>query len=174
MDFHSASIQKVARTTYKGNTCKFLLASNACQKKSCTCNFSKSCRCNFLKHRKTAGILTFSFGNQKVAGAIFQMLQVHFFFACAFSSSPVVENNCSAWSLMLECADAIYNRGFDAVGFTSLIHIFGEGFKNCQAALCIPLWKLSPICVLPTVAAPRLRPRWIRPRLRRLRCASLL
>ena len=112
---------------------------------------TKSCRCNF----------------PNVAGATF-------FFACAFSSSPVVENSCSARSLMLECADAIYNRGFDAVGFTSLIHIFGEGFKNCQAALCIPLWKLSPICVLPTVAAPRLRPRWLRPRLLRLRCASLL
>ena len=135
----------------------------------------KSCRCNFLKHtKKPTGILIFSFGRQKVAGAIFQMLQVQLFFACAFSSSPVVENSCSAWSLMLECADAISNRGFDAVGFASLIHIFGEGFKNCQAALCIPLWKLSPICVLPTVAAPRLRPRWLRPRLLRLRCASLL
>ena len=135
----------------------------------------KSCRCNFLKHKKPTGIMiSFSFGRQEVAGAIFQMLQVQLFFACAFSSSPVVENSCSAWSLMLECADAIYNRGFDAVGFTSLIHIFGEGFKNCQAALCIPLWKLSPICVLPTVAAPRLRLRWLRPRLLRLRCASLL
>ena len=55
VDFHSASIQKVARTTYKGNTCKFLLASNACQEKSCTCNYPKSRRCNFLKHRKNSG-----------------------------------------------------------------------------------------------------------------------
>ena len=50
LDFHLASIQKVARTTYRGNTCKCLIASKRLrmQKKSCTCNFLKSCRCNFF------------------------------------------------------------------------------------------------------------------------------
>ena len=151
MDFHFASIQKVARTTYRGNTCKCLIASKRLrmQKKSCTCNFLKSCRCNFSKHTKTTGNIDFFV--RKVAGAIFQMLQVQPFFACAAFFVVSGYSKCSDWSLMLECAVVIYNRKLDVVWFTSSIHILREGFKSCQTILCIPLWKLSPIGVLPSL-----------------------
>ena len=79
------------------------------------------------------------------------MLQVQLVFACAAFFVVSGHSKCSDWSLMLECAVVIYNRKLDVVWFTSLIHIFRECFKNCQTILCIPLWKLSPIGVLPSL-----------------------
>ena len=95
-------------------------------------------------HKKPTGILIFSFGRQKVAGAIFPTSQVQLFLACAAFFVVSGYSKCSDWSLMLECAVVIYNRKLDVVWFTSLIHIFRKGSKTAKPFFASPFGSYPP------------------------------